>query len=79
MTTMPLDLDRIDQIIGTFAAMLNRRTIVRELEELRRFAVQPEQIDELVLAAIQTSFYLDDDRLVRETPHLNLEDAAQAA
>lgn len=78
---MPLDLDRIDQIIGTFATMLNRRTIARELEELKRFAVQPEQIDELILAAIQTSFDFDDDRLVSETPRLVLgtDAAVQAA
>lgn len=72
---MPLDLDRIDQIIGTFATMLNRRTIARELEELKRFAAEPEQVDELVLAAIQTSFCLDDERLAN-APRLNLESVA---
>ncbi|HLI20517.1 MAG TPA: hypothetical protein VKV32_05340 [Stellaceae bacterium] len=76
---MPLDLDRIDQIIGAFATILNRRTIARELEELKRFTVEPEQIDEQVLAAIQASFCLDDDRLARETPRLSLERAAEAA
>lgn len=73
-----LDLNRIDRIIDTFAAMLQRRSIARELEDLRRFAVEPEQIDELVLAAIQASFCLDDGGLA-DAPRLNLQSVAEAA
>jgi hypothetical protein len=73
-----LDLDRVDQIIDIFAEMLQRRSIARELEDLKRFAVEPEQIDALVLAAIQASFCLDDERIAA-APRLDLEPPAAAA
>lgn len=73
-----LDLNRIDRIIDTFAAMLQRRSIARELEDLKRLAVEPEQIDELVLAAIQASFCFDDERIV-DAPRLSLDSPAAAA
>jgi len=62
--------NRVDQIVETLATMLQRRSIARELENLKRFVVQPEQIDELLAAAINTSFDLEDGRLAAEIPPL---------
>jgi len=79
------DADRIDQIVETLSAMLQRRSIARELETLRQFAVVPEQVDELVLAAITTSLNLEDETLASEIPQLRIDEqpmypkAAQAA
>jgi hypothetical protein len=70
---MQFDLDRVDRIVEILGTMLQRRTIARELESLKHFAVEPEQIDELVLAAINASLCLDDDHLAGEPPRLLLE------
>lgn len=69
---MSFDPARVDQIVETLAAMLQRRSIARELENLKRFAVAPEQIDELLVAAINTSFNLEDEPLA-ELPPLDIE------
>ncbi len=69
---MSFDPNRVDQIVETLAAMLQRRSIARELENLKRFVVQPEQIDELLAAAINTSFDLEDGRLAAEIPPLGI-------
>ena len=69
---MSFDPNRVDQIVETLAAMLQRRSIARELETLKRFVVQPEQIDELLVAAINTSFNLEDERLAAEIPPLSI-------
>ncbi|HEV8016303.1 MAG TPA: hypothetical protein VGP48_12265 [Stellaceae bacterium] len=69
---MPLDLDRVDQIVDAVGAMLQRRAIARELETLKRYTVEPETIDELVMAAIHASLCLDDERLPRDGSELSL-------
>ena len=70
MSFTSFDPDRVDQIVETLAAMLQRRSIARELETLKRFAVFPEQIDEMLLAAINASLSLDDEDLVAEIPDI---------
>jgi len=72
---MSFDPNRVDQIVETLAAMLQRRSIARELEKLRGFIVQPEQIDELLVAAINTSFNLEDERIAADVPRLSIETA----
>ncbi|HEY3920023.1 MAG TPA: hypothetical protein VGL83_19685 [Stellaceae bacterium] len=52
---MPLDLARVDQIVDTLSALTRRRGIVRQLETLRQFAAAPEEVDALLLAAINAS------------------------
>ena len=79
---MTLDLDRVNHIVDALAAMLRRRGIARELETLKRYAVEPEQIDELLLAAIGASLVLEDERLPGQIPPLSIAphpEAAQAA
>jgi predicted component of type VI protein secretion system len=66
--------DRVDQIVETLAAMLQRRSIARELETLKRFAIFPEQIDEILLAAINTSLNLEDETLAAEIPPLRIDE-----
>jgi len=68
------DPNRVDQIVETLSAMLQRRSIARELASLRQFAVVPEQVDELLLAAINTSLNLDDERLAAEIPPLRIDE-----
>lgn len=68
------DADRIDEIVETLSAILQRRSIARELETLRQFAVIPEQVDELVLAAINTSLNLEDEALASEIPQLRIDE-----
>jgi hypothetical protein len=67
------DPDRVDQIVETLASMLQRRSIARELESLRQFAVIPEHVDELVLAAINTSLNLEDERLAAEISDISID------
>ena len=67
------DPDRVDQIVETLAAMLQRRSIARELERLKPFAIVPEQIDELVLAAIDASLNLADADLAAEVAPLRID------
>jgi hypothetical protein len=74
MSFTSFDPDRIDQIVESLAAMLQRRSIARELESLRQFAVVPEQVDELVLAAINASLNLEDDRLAAGIPQLRIDE-----
>ena len=66
--------DRADQIVETLAAMLQRRSIVRELDALKRFAVFPEQIDEILLAAITAGLNLEDENLATEIPALRIDE-----
>jgi len=67
------DPDRVDQIVETLSAMLQRRSIARELETLKQFAVMPEQVDEIVLAAINASLNLEDERIAAEIPPLSID------
>jgi hypothetical protein len=67
------DPNRIDQIVESLSAMLQRRSIARELETLKQFAVVPEQVDEIVLAAINASIDLDDESLARDVPQLRID------
>jgi hypothetical protein len=64
------DPSRIDQIVENLSAMLQHRSIARELEALKQFAVTPEQVNEIVLAAINVSLNLDDVSLVTDIPQL---------
>src|SRR5262249_33291773 len=66
------DPDRVDQIVETLAAMLQRRSIARELESLKQFAIFPEQIDELLLAAINASLALEDEDLAAKIPQISI-------
>lgn len=59
---MPLDLDRVDQIVDALSAMMRRRAIARQLETLREMTAEPETINEIILAAINASLRLGDDR-----------------
>ena len=59
---MPLDLDRVDQIVDALSAMMRRRAIARKLETLRELTAEPETVDEIILAAINASLRLGDDR-----------------
>ncbi len=85
MSFASFDPNRIDQIVANLAAMLQRRSIARELEALKQFAIMPEQVDELVLAAINVSLNLDDEDLAAAIPPLRIDEraahpaAAQAA
>lgn len=68
---MPLDLDRVDQIVDALSAMMRRRAIARQLETLRELTAEPETVDEILLAAINASLRLGDDRaagLVQRPP-----------
>lgn len=73
MSFTSFDPGRVDQIFETLSAMLQRRSIARELETLKQFAVMPEQIDELVLAAINTSLNLEDERLAGDIPDISID------
>jgi len=68
------DPNRVDQIVGTLAAMLQRRSIARELETLKQLAVFPEQIDELLIAAINASLSLEDEEEPAEMPPLRIDE-----
>ena len=72
MSFTAFDPDRVDQIVETLAAMLQRRSIARELESLKHFAIFPEQIDELLLAAINTSLNLEDEHLAADIPEISI-------
>jgi len=74
MSFTSFDPNRVDQIVETLAAMLQRRSIVRELETLKRFAIFPAQIDEILLAAINASLNLEDDDLASDIPSLRIDD-----
>lgn len=73
MSFAAFDPNRVDQIVDTLATMLQRRSIARELEALRQFAVTPEQVDDLVLAAINASLNLEDDHLAAEIPDIRID------
>ncbi|HXR85762.1 MAG TPA: hypothetical protein VN728_02275 [Stellaceae bacterium] len=75
MSFTSFDPNRVDQIVETLAAMLQRRSIVRELETLKRFAIFPEQIDEILLAAINASLNLEDEDLATELPPLRIDES----
>jgi hypothetical protein len=74
MSFTAFDPNRVDRIVETLAAMLQRRSIARELEGLKQFAVIPEQIDELLLAAINASLNLEDEHLAAEIPPLRIDE-----
>ena len=76
MSFTSFDPDRVDRIVGTLAAMLQRRSIVRELETLKQFAIFPEQIDEILLAAINASLNLEDEDVAAEVPTLRIDQRA---
>jgi hypothetical protein len=73
MSFTSFDPNRVDQIVETLAAMLQRRSIARELDALKQFAVIPEQVDELVLAAIDAGLNLEDERLAAEIPEIRID------
>jgi hypothetical protein len=84
MSFAAFDPSRIDQIVENLSAMLQRRSIARELEALKQFAVTPEHVDEIVLAAINVSLNLEDVSLVTDIPQLRIDNpstksAAKAA
>ncbi len=70
---MSFDPTRIDQIVETLAALRQRRSIARELETLKQFAVVPEQIDEVVLAAINVGLNLEDEGLAAAIPEIHID------
>jgi hypothetical protein len=72
MSFTAFDPSRVDQIVDTLAAMLQRRSIARELENLKHFAILPEQIDELLLAAINASLNLEDEHLAAGIPEITI-------
>ena len=72
-TFAAFDPNRIDQIVESLSAMLQRRSIARELDTLKQFAIAPEHVDEIVLAAINASINLDDESLAREVPQLRID------
>lgn len=74
MSFPPFDPDRVDQIVDALSAMLLRRSIARELESLKQFTVIPEQVDEIVLAAVNASLNLEDERLATGIPSLSIDD-----
>jgi UDP-N-acetylmuramate-alanine ligase len=73
MSFAAFDPRRIDQIVESLSAMLQRHSIARELETLKQFAVAPEEVDEIVLAAIDASLNLQDKSLVRDIPQLRID------
>lgn len=73
------DPNRIDQIVESLSAMLQRRSIARELETLKQFAIVPEQIDEILFAAINASVDLEDESLATEIPQLRIDTMRPAA
>ena len=85
MSFTSFDPNRVDQIVESLAAMLQRRSIARELEALKLFTIVPEQVDELVLAAINISLNLKDEDLADAIPQLRIDElpmnpaAAEAA
>lgn len=72
MSLTSFDPNRVDQIVATLGALLQRRSIARELDTLKQFAIFPEQIDELLLAAINASLNLEDEQLAAEIPEISI-------
>ena len=73
MSFASFDPSRVDQIVASLSAMLQRRSIARELQTLKQFAVMPEQVDEIVLAAINVSLNLEDESLASDIPQLRID------
>ena len=73
MSFASFDPSRVDQIVASLSAMLQRSSIARELQTLKQFAVMPEQVDEIVLAAINLSLNLEDESLVSDIPQLRID------
>jgi hypothetical protein len=78
-TFAAFDPNRIDQIVESLSAMLQRRSIARELETLKQYAIMPEHVDEILLAAINASINLDDESLAGEIPQLRIDTTPIAA
>jgi predicted transcriptional regulator len=76
MSFVAFDPARIDQIVENLSAMLQRRSIARELQALKHLAVVPEQVDEIVLAAINVSLNLDDESLTNDVPPLRIDNVS---
>lgn len=74
MSFTSIDPTRVDQIVDALSAMLQRRLIARELEALKQFTIVPEQVDDIVLAAINISLNLEDERLATEIPPLSIDE-----
>jgi hypothetical protein len=74
MSFTAFDPSRVDQIVESLAAMLQRRSIARELETLKQFSIVPEHVDALVLAAINVSLNLDDEDLAAAIPQLRIDE-----
>jgi hypothetical protein len=58
---MPLALDQVDRIMQAMEMMMRRRSVARSLETIERYGVEPEQIDDIILAAINASLCLTSD------------------
>jgi hypothetical protein len=58
---MPLDLARVDRIMEAMETMMRCRFVTRSIETITRRGIEPEPIDDVVLAAINTSLCLISD------------------
>jgi hypothetical protein len=76
MSFASFDPSRVDQIVESLSAMLQRRSIARELQALKQVTVTPEHVDEIVLAAINVSLNLEDESLANEIPSLRIDNAS---
>jgi hypothetical protein len=58
---MPLKSSSLDRAMNALEMMMRRSSVSRSLETIKRYAVVPEQIDDVILAAINASLCLVSD------------------
>ena len=58
---MPLDLNQVDRIMQAMGVMMRCRSLTRSLETIKRYGIEPEQIDDVIVAAINASLCLTSD------------------
>jgi hypothetical protein len=58
---MPLEPGSVDRVMNALEMMMRRTSVSRSLDTIKRYAVEPEHIDDVILAAINASLCLVSD------------------
>jgi hypothetical protein len=58
---MPMQTAAVNRIIDALETMMRMTSVSRSLDAIKRYGIEPEQIDEVILAAINASLCLDSD------------------